>query len=208
MPENVRPDFIGTKTVRCVTKDRDRYQRLVAICNLGDQSINAWMVRQGWAVDYRQYSKGEYRAEEAQAKQNRLGVWRGEFVMPWDWRQGKRIASPPSQISPRPTEDSQTTDCRIKGNISSKGARIYHVPGGQFYVWSFHKTDADTWPSALHGHEYDKNLKLDAVTGHIYDAGTRERLMTLKPQALSRIQEELRGSKDFVAMVEALVGNE
>ncbi len=24
-------------------------------------------------------------------------------------------------------------DCPIKGNISSKGERIYHVPGGQYY---------------------------------------------------------------------------
>lgn len=24
-------------------------------------------------------------------------------------------------------------DCRIKGNIGSKGERVYHVPGGRFY---------------------------------------------------------------------------
>ena len=24
-------------------------------------------------------------------------------------------------------------DCPIKGNISSKGERFYHVPGGQYY---------------------------------------------------------------------------
>jgi len=26
-----------------------------------------------------------------------------------------------------------SADCVIKGNISSKGEKIYHVPGGQFY---------------------------------------------------------------------------
>ena len=31
-------------------------------------------------------------------------------------------------------------DCRIKGNISRKGMRIYHVPGGQSYA----KTRIDT----------------------------------------------------------------
>lgn len=126
-------DLIGTKTVRCETKDRDQYQRLVAVCYLGKQNINGWMVRHGWAVDYRQYSKGAYRTEEAQAQQERLGVWQGEFVMPWEWRRGKRLASPPSESAPSPSQSRQAVDCRIKGNISSKGARIYHVPGGHFY---------------------------------------------------------------------------
>jgi endonuclease YncB( thermonuclease family) len=122
-------DLIGTKTVRCETKDQDRYQRLVAICHLGNQSINAWMVRNGWAVDYRQYSKGAYRAEEAQAKRERLGVWRGEFQMPWDYRRANASGKKQARNSPKKS----TAGCRIKGNISSRGERTYHVPGGQFY---------------------------------------------------------------------------
>lgn len=125
-------DLIGAKTVRCETKDRDRYQRLVAVCHLGSQNINAWMVRNGWAVDYRQYSKGAYMAEEAQAKKERLGVWRGEFQMPWDWRRGKRMGSSGTRDSTN-SPNSPATKCRIKGNISSRGERIYHVPGGQYY---------------------------------------------------------------------------
>jgi endonuclease YncB( thermonuclease family) len=126
-------DLIGTKTVRCETKDKDRYQRLVSVCYLGTQSVNAWMVRNGWAVDYRQYSKGAYRAEEAQAKQERLGVWRGEFQMPWDWRRDSRSTSASGQKQTRNTPKKFTANCRIKGNISSRGERIYHVPGGKFY---------------------------------------------------------------------------
>ena len=34
---------------------------------------------------------------------------------------------PVAQDIPRPM------DCTIKGKISSKGERIYHVPGGQYY---------------------------------------------------------------------------
>ena len=26
-----------------------------------------------------------------------------------------------------------STDCQIKGNINSKGSKIYHIPGGAFY---------------------------------------------------------------------------
>ena len=47
--------------------------------------MNAWMVRQGWAVAYRRYST-DYVSQENEAKSERLGIWRGEFVMPWKWR--------------------------------------------------------------------------------------------------------------------------
>ena len=29
--------------------------------------------------------------------------------------------------------DAQSLQCRIKGNVSAKGERIYHLPGGEFY---------------------------------------------------------------------------
>jgi hypothetical protein len=65
------------------------------------------------------------------------------------------------------------------------------------YVWRFHKSDPDNWPSALHGHDYEKNLKLDAFTGDIYDVGTRNRCKKLSDKALASIQGELRASADF-----------
>ena len=49
-------EFIGKAWVRCNERDRDRYKRIVAVCFLGNKNINAWMVRNGWAVDYRRYS--------------------------------------------------------------------------------------------------------------------------------------------------------
>jgi hypothetical protein len=70
----------------------------------------------------------------------------------------------------------------------------------------FHKTDVDTWPSILHGHEYDKNLKLDALTGDIFDVATRQRCATLTEKKLKVIQEELRQSKDFADRVALLLG--
>lgn len=30
-------------------------------------------------------------------------------------------------------ESGENADCKIKGNISSSGEKIYHVPGGQYY---------------------------------------------------------------------------
>ncbi len=49
------------------------------------------MVSQGWAVDYYQYSY-EYSRAEQRAKSARRGIWAGRFVLPWEWRRGKRLS--------------------------------------------------------------------------------------------------------------------
>ena len=51
------------------------------------------LVRQGFAVAYRKYSKRYVEAEEA-AKKAKIGVWQGPFVMPREWRRGKRLVKP------------------------------------------------------------------------------------------------------------------
>ena len=84
--------IIGADTVRCDGGAYDRYKRLIAVCFAGGKNLNAEMVRQGWALAYRRYSK-DYVAEEADAKAKKLGLWRGQFVAPWDWRRGKRLTS-------------------------------------------------------------------------------------------------------------------
>jgi hypothetical protein len=78
------------------------------------------------------------------------------------------------------------------------------VKGGG-YKWDFHKGDPDGWPSALHAHEDEKNLKLDAITGDIYDATTRQRCERLSARELARIHAKLRQSNDFAATIAALL---
>ena len=43
------------------------------------------MVRLGYAVAYKKYSK-KYLSAEREAKREELGLWKGTFDMPWDWR--------------------------------------------------------------------------------------------------------------------------
>jgi endonuclease YncB( thermonuclease family) len=86
-------DLIGRNgRVTCEPKDRDRYGRIVAICRTRGRDLNAEMVRQGWAVEYTQYSDGRYSALEAEARIERRGLWSGTFVKPWDWRRGERLS--------------------------------------------------------------------------------------------------------------------
>jgi len=82
-------DEIGSAPVSCRQTDRDRYGRIVAVCASRSRNINQWMVRQGWAVAYRQYSE-DYVADELAARQARAGLWAGTFVPPSEWRRGRR----------------------------------------------------------------------------------------------------------------------
>ena len=118
--------LIRGKRVTCGERDRDRYGRIVAVCTAAGQDLNAWMAAGGWALAYRQYSRA-YVAPERRARAARRGVWRGEFVPPWDWRRGKRLAGTQA------TALKANGRCNIKGNIGRSGTRIYHVPGGRYY---------------------------------------------------------------------------
>lgn len=74
------------RVVTCTPRDRDRYNRIVAVCSTEAGDLGAAMVRRGWAVDYARYSGGRYRAEEDKARAERLGIWAGWFTMPAEWR--------------------------------------------------------------------------------------------------------------------------
>lgn len=83
-------DHIGRQTLRCEERDIDRYKRIVAVCYLGAEDVNAWLVRSGWAMAYRQYSK-DYIAVETEARAARTGIWAGEVQPPWEWRRKPKI---------------------------------------------------------------------------------------------------------------------
>ena len=123
---------IDARSVTCDERDRDRYGRVVAVCRHAGRDVNAWLVAQGWALAYRRYS-GAYVDEEEAARAARRGVWRGEFVAPWDWRRGERLATRDRE-TPRADRDARG-GCNIKGNISyNSGRRIYHMPGDRDYA--------------------------------------------------------------------------
>lgn len=74
------------RAVRCEPRGRDRYSRMVAVCMVAGRDIAAAMVRDGWALNYERYSDGAYRADQQAARAARNGLWRGQFVPPWQWR--------------------------------------------------------------------------------------------------------------------------
>lgn len=77
------------KVVTCKGNRRDRYGRLIAICYVGADDLNARMVRDGWALAYRRYGS-DYVSQEGEARSAGSGMWRGQFIEPWDWRRHSR----------------------------------------------------------------------------------------------------------------------
>lgn len=119
---------IGASPLSCEPRDTDRYGRTVAVCRLGGDDLNAWMVSRGHAVAYQRYS-ADYTETEAEAKAAKRGIWAGTFQEPTSYRRAKRSGG----------EDTThkaiaAGGCAIKGNVSANGDMIYHMPGTRDYA--------------------------------------------------------------------------
>jgi len=114
--------YTNGKIVHCEVTDTDRYGRLVARCSIDGENLSERLVREGWALAYRRYSR-DYILSEEQAERANLGIWQGRFIEPWKWRKGERLSS---------TQQQELSGCVIKGNISNSG-KIYHTPKSPWY---------------------------------------------------------------------------
>jgi endonuclease YncB( thermonuclease family) len=76
---------IAGARVTCDGMRRDREGRLIAVCRIGEENLNAWLVASGWALAYRAQSTAFVGAEDA-AREAASGLWAGAFEPPWVWR--------------------------------------------------------------------------------------------------------------------------
>ena len=115
--------LIFGKDVRVVVQTKDRYGRTVGRPYVGDLDICAEMVRLGAAWAYREYLRDQTLLTlESDSRARGRGLWgtsEAQAMPPWEWR--------------RSGGGNQSGNCQIKGNINSKGDRIYHVPGTPSY---------------------------------------------------------------------------
>jgi endonuclease YncB( thermonuclease family) len=128
----------------CHVGQTDRRGRSLARCEVDGEDIQRWLVRSGWALAYTRFSR-DYEADEAQAREAKVGMWQGAFIAPWDWRVRNKktpilgaanapenaravlLASASGEVAPSP-------DCTIKGNVNSAGECIYHRPTSRWYA--------------------------------------------------------------------------
>ncbi len=76
---------IDYSKIKCISSTKDKYNRYLATCYKGNINLNKWMVKNGYAVAYKRYSK-KYLRDEKHAKENKQGIWNGTFIRPEKWR--------------------------------------------------------------------------------------------------------------------------
>ena len=114
--------LIGSGRVTCAPQGEDAYGRMLGVCHAAGVELNRRLVEDGWAYAFARYDE-RYGPDERAARRARRGMWQGRSDPPWEWRQ-RKVA----QVS-----DTPVAGCLIKGNISQKGERIYHLPWQQGY---------------------------------------------------------------------------
>ncbi|MGB8398857.1 thermonuclease family protein [Bradyrhizobium sp.] len=86
--------LIGDRQVRCedLGADPSYKKRHIGICTLAGEttSLNQMLVRQGFALNLESSAKGRFKDDEARARENRQGLWKGCFVAPQEFRRGRK----------------------------------------------------------------------------------------------------------------------
>jgi endonuclease YncB( thermonuclease family) len=91
--------FIARRAVSCIPVSQDQYGRKVARCSVDRIDLGEWLVRNGLALDWPQYSKGKYDAAQRDADHAGRGVWAGSYVAPWLYRVCIKSGGSPSKCS-------------------------------------------------------------------------------------------------------------
>lgn len=76
---------IDNINIKCISSSIDKYKRYLGTCYKNGINLNKWMVKNGYAVAYKRYSK-QYVKDEDYAVKNKLGLWQGFFTRPEKWR--------------------------------------------------------------------------------------------------------------------------
>jgi len=139
--------LIGGRQVGCddLGPDKTARKRHIGLCTVEGEatSLNQELVRQGFALDFEPFAKGRFLQDEAGARDGRLGLWKGCFVAPQEFRLGQRDGSlhgaacrtdRDRQIREAlfPEDIAMPSDCSIKGKFAARArvtgnVGIYHL---------------------------------------------------------------------------------
>lgn len=108
------------KRAICREEALDRYDRIVARCEVDGRDVGQLLVSEGLAFAYRKYSM-RYDLDEKRAAVNDRGLHASRVQSPAQYRATRAKGRIPPNRS-----------CAIKGNIT-QGGRIYHMPGQRDY---------------------------------------------------------------------------
>lgn len=153
--------LIAGRAVRCDDQGPDRIfkRRRAGVCKVEGEatSLNQLMIRQGFALDFEPAARGRFLQDEAAARDARLGLWKGCFVAPAEFREREKDGALRGAAC-RTDRDRQIREvlfpddlampsaCNIKGKFAVRARvtgniGIYHLQG----CASYPGTQPDRW---------------------------------------------------------------
>jgi hypothetical protein len=145
--------LIGDRQVRCEDSGQaaTAKKRHIGICTAEGESasLNELLVRQGFALNFEPDAGGRFKQNEAGAKDDRQGLWKGCFVAPQEFRRGRKDGALLGE-SCRPDKDREIRavlfpddptmppGCSIKGRFAVRArvtgnVGVYHLQGCRSY---------------------------------------------------------------------------
>jgi len=145
--------LIGGHQVRCEDQGADTTSRKrhIGICTVEGEtvSLNQLLVRQGFALNFEPSAKGRFNQDEATAKDNRRGLWKGCFVAPQEFRHARKdgalLGGSCRTDKDReirevlfPDHPAMPPGCSVKGKLALRARLtgnlgIYHMQGCRAY---------------------------------------------------------------------------
>lgn len=107
-------------TVSCASEDKGTV--VIGVCQIEGKDLGEVLLGQGYAVALED-ALPNYQSAETSAKDAKLGLWRGDFIAPKEWRKGGRL----------PGETTDTTFCVVKGAITEDQQKIFYIPSDESY---------------------------------------------------------------------------
>jgi endonuclease YncB( thermonuclease family) len=146
--------LINGRTVRCddLGPDKLSRRRHVGVCTVDGQStsLNQQLARQGLAISVEPSLKVHAKDDAAAARADKIGLWKGCFVAPQDFRLGKKDAAliggscradrdKEIRAALFPEDVAQPPACPIKGKFAARArftgnVGIYHLQGCRSYA--------------------------------------------------------------------------
>ena len=145
--------LVGDRQVRCgdLGPDPAYRKRHIGICTVDGEtaSLNQLLVRQGFALNFEPSANGRFRDDEAGAKDNRRGLWKGCFVAPQEFRRGRKDGAllgdscrtdrdREIRAALFPEESASPPGCSIKGKFAVRARvtgniGVYHLQACRSY---------------------------------------------------------------------------
>lgn len=120
--------------------ERDKYGRLLAYIWIDGKMFNEMLLENGLARVAYVYPPNvkyvdQFRIIQSVAQENEIGIWSIENYAKEDGFNENAVSESNLSTSSAAANSQSDSDCvpTIKGNITSDGEKIYHLPDGQYY---------------------------------------------------------------------------